>query len=40
MNKYSMRLNVSHGLPVFSTIIEANYIKRVEDKDTHGKVDQ
>lgn len=31
MNKYSLRLNVAHGFPVFSTMIEANYIKRVED---------
>lgn len=31
MNKYSVRLNAANGLPVFSTMIEANYIKRVED---------
>lgn len=36
MNKYSLRLNVSHGFPVFSTMIEANHIRRVED-DTRFK---
>lgn len=34
MNKYSVRLNAANGLPVFSTMIEANYIKRVEDAST------
>jgi DNA replication licensing factor MCM2 len=39
MNKYSLRLNVTHGFPVFSTTIEANYIRRIEDTDTNSKGD-
>lgn len=33
MNRYSLNLNVKQGFPVFSTIIEANSIKRNEDAE-------
>ena len=30
-NRFEYALNVKHGFPVFSTVIEANYIKRVRE---------
>jgi DNA replication licensing factor MCM2 len=30
-NRFEYALNVKHGFPVFSTVIEANYIKRVKE---------
>ena len=30
-NRYDYYLNVKHGFPIFSTVIEANYVKRVSD---------
>ena len=30
-NRFEYALNAKHGFPVFNTIIEANYIKRVKD---------
>jgi len=33
LHRYDYALNVKHGFPVFSTMIEANYIKRVKEGD-------
>ena len=33
MNRYSLNLNIKQGFPVFSTIIEANSIKRMEEAE-------
>ncbi|EAR88972.2 MCM2/3/5 family protein (macronuclear) [Tetrahymena thermophila SB210] len=33
VHRYDYALNVKHGFPVFSTMIEANYIKRVREGD-------
>ena len=33
LHRYDYSLNVKHGFPVFSTMIEANYIKRVKEGD-------
>jgi DNA replication licensing factor MCM2 len=32
-HKYDYLLNVKHGFPLFSTLIEANYVKRVADSE-------
>ncbi len=33
-NRYDYALNVKHGFPIFSTVIEANYVKRVSEIET------
>lgn len=32
-NKFDYNMNVKHGFPVFSTLIEANYVRRVSEMD-------
>jgi len=34
MHRYDYALNVKHGFPLFFTIIESNYIKRVNDTES------
>lgn len=34
MHRYDFALNVKHGFPLFFTIIESNYIKRVNDSES------
>ena len=34
MHRYDFALNVKHGFPLFFTIIESNYIKRVNDTES------
>ena len=31
-NSYDRSLNTANGFPVFATVIEANYISKIEDK--------
>ena len=33
INRFDYFANIKHGFPVFSTIIEANYIRRFGDED-------
>lgn len=32
-HRYDFALNVKHGFPLFYTLIEANYVKRIDDGD-------
>jgi DNA replication licensing factor MCM2 len=33
-NRYDYNLNVKHGFPLFTTTIEANYIRRIQEINT------
>lgn len=34
ISKFDYNMNAQHGFPIFSTYIEANYIKRLHDIET------
>lgn len=33
-------MNVKHGFPLFSNVIEANYVKRLHELETNELVDE
>lgn len=39
-NRYDFGLNVKHGFPIFSTIIEANYVRRVSEIESYELLEE